>query len=162
MRAGGGAGAIGAGMGAAGVAGRAVAGGAGRRGGFAVGAAASPRAAVVGGTAEPLGVEALLAVQSATPAPAPEAATGREAALRQHAAGMLDGLATLQRALLGAGPAVEAEGLAALARAAREEAAAAADPALAGLVSSVALRVEIELARRGWGAPGARDRESRP
>lgn len=157
MRAGGGTGAVGAGMGAPGMGGRSVP-GAARRGGFAVGAADRPRAAAVGGVAETLGVEALLAVQSQEPAV--EASAEQEAGLRRQASGLLDGLATLQRAILGAGEPAEPAALAALARSAREDAARAADPVLSGLVAAAALRVEIELARRGWGGAAATGRES--
>jgi hypothetical protein len=148
---------------AAGAVGRASAGGARVAGGRVAGVGAgfslglAGTGAAPGGTAQGAGAApaagvapmALFALQEGgedrqgypqLPAPA------RDEAARQGAEAMLDELQELQRALLGAGLAPALERLAARLGALEE----AADPGLREAVRAVALRAEIELARRGW------------
>ena len=101
-------------------------------GGAAVGgpAAAAPAAAL----------DSLLQLQEF------EDATGRDRKAKRHGQALLQGLAELQRLLLGEGGLEDALGrLATLVETCPE----ASDPALAGLVGSITLRARVELARRG-------------
>ena len=111
-------------------------------GGFRVDAAAADATCVAAAEA-PAAASAigLLALQEGAPA------AERDARARRRAEAMLDELAALQRDLL-AGLRDPAR-LRRLADLAQGE--AAADPALAGAVAAIALRVRIELARRESG-----------
>ena len=91
-------------------------------------------------TAPTTALEGLLQFQEVEDAPA------RDRQARRHGQALLRELAELQRLLLGDGPLDESLGrLAALVETCPE----AADPALAGVVAAVALRAQVELARRG-------------
>jgi hypothetical protein len=102
--------------------------------------AAQPMAAAAAG------VDSLFALQAAA-APSTDLGAG---ALHARAEVILDGLGALQRGLLGMGGTPDRQQLERLAQDAEGIAGAAADPVLADLLASVALRAEIELARRGW------------
>jgi hypothetical protein len=91
------------------------------------------------------GLAALLALQES------EAASARDRAARRHGQALLEDLAALQRGLLagllgpgGVDPALPGR-LAALA----EQVPEAADPALAAIISAIAVRARVELARLG-------------
>lgn len=109
--------------------------GPGRASGFAVredGVAGG----VSGGSA--VGLSSLLGVQEA----GQDAARDQDA--REHGESLLEGLAALQRVLLGGGGTEALERLAALVR----RAPAAADPRLAAVQREVMVRAAVELARR--------------
>ncbi len=95
-------------------------------------------------TAPARGLDALLALQETAASTGDAATRDREA--RRHGRDLLEALAALQRALL-SGDAGEATlgRLGALLRSMPD----AADPALGAVLRSVALRVRLELARRG-------------
>ena len=100
---------------------------------------ARPNATAGGPSA--VAMETLLALQAVDDAPE------RDRAARRHGGAMLAGLAGLQRALLGHGGnpravLTELEELAA-------SVPAATDPALAGVLAAIRLRVRVELARHG-------------
>jgi len=115
------------------------------RGGFRVPDEPASAAAVAGPPA----------LAPVTPGPAPAAAegAGADARARRQARAMLDGLSELQLALL------EDRGdparLLRLKELAEDAVGGTADPALAGIAAAVALRLRIELARRG--APARED-----
>jgi len=88
----------------------------------------------------PAGLDGMLALQER------EADAARDRGARRHGQSLLRELAALQRALLGdAGDAACLQRLAALGRATPD----AADPGLAAIVRSLAVRAAVELARRG-------------
>ncbi len=91
-------------------------------------------------TSAPAGLEGMLALQER------EADAARDRGARRHGQSLLRELAALQRALLdGGGDAACLQRLAALGRATPD----AADPGLAAIVRSLAVRAAVELARRG-------------
>jgi hypothetical protein len=149
MRAGGGIGGIGtAGSGAARPARR----GSGA-GGFRVetGSAAAPATAPTAAC----GVESLLVLQAAPASMRPEAELSARAEV------ILDGLGALQRGMLGVEGGAERPALQRIAQDLEGLAGAATDPVLAEMLAAVALRAEIELARRGWtGASGGNDKRA--
>ncbi len=117
---------------AAGGAPRAAAGGTGFSVASGVQAAAAPAAAAA--------VDGLLLLQEVEDGPT------RDRHARRHGRAMLDALAALQRALLGEGDDPDVlHRLAALVA----HCPSAADPALRATLSAVALRAQVELARRG-------------
>lgn len=89
----------------------------------------------------PVGLHGLLALQEA------EADAVQDRAARRHAGAMLDDLSSMQRALLGGDPDATSAALGRLADAARRGP-AAADPRLSAVVRAIAMRAEIESARR--------------
>ncbi len=98
--------------------------------------AAVPATSVSG----PAGLDGMLAVQER------EADAARDRGARRHGQSLLRELAALQRALLGGtGEAACLQRLAALGRATAD----AADPGLAAIVRSLAVRAAVEIARRG-------------
>lgn len=101
-------------------------------------AAAPPDVEHIGGAAAPTLIGAMLALQEAEPAGA------RNRAARKHGETILGALRALQLGLLGGNR--EPDTLRRLARLA-EALPEAADPKLAALVSAVALRAQVELAR---------------
>ena len=122
-------------------------GGAARRangsgGGFAVKSTAS--ASSGGGTASVADVAGMLLLQEVADGPARNA-QARDRQARRHGRALLDGLAELQRALLGDGEDTAAlDQLAALVAHSPD----AADPALRATLAAIALRASVELARR--------------
>ncbi len=107
-------------------------------GGFAVSGGAGPLPAAAAMPAGPVGGMLLLQEMDAGPA--------RDRGARKHGRAMLDALAALQRALLDGGEDPAAlDRLAALLQHCPE----ASDPGLRATVAAVALRVHVELARRG-------------
>lgn len=73
-----------------------------------------------------------------------------EAALHARAEVILDGLGALQRSMLGVGPGSDRRTLRRIAEDLEGLAGRTTDPVLAEMLAAVALRAEIELARRGW------------
>ena len=91
-------------------------------------------------TTAPLPLDGILALQEQV------ADATRDRQARQHGHALLQALAALQHALLqGAGEAESVRHLAQLVA----DAPPAADPALAAILQGIALRAQVELARRG-------------
>lgn len=109
----------------------------GAGGAFSLGGGTAPDAAAAAEGAAAVSAVGLLALQEGAPA------AERDARARRRGEAMLQGLASLQAALLGGrfDPALLAQ-LADLA-----EGEAAADPALQAAVAGIALRLRVELAR---------------
>ena len=106
-------------------------------GGFTVGSAPAATPPAAAPLARPASVDAMLLLQEVADAPE------RDRQARRHGRALLDALAQLQLALLGdSEPALSR--LAALASHSPQ----ASDPALQAILASIALRTQIELARR--------------